>query len=124
MKPIVTNPELDRFPEPVKHKSNLATIYRTRNRGVIRYEVRWHDDQGKRLRETFLDYDDAKAHALAIVKRVADGGADLLTLRGHERFVYERAVAVLRPHGLELDRVAHDHCQLLGLLDGGVTPLP
>jgi hypothetical protein len=88
MKPIVTNAEPDRFPEPVKHKSNLATIYRTRNRGAIRYEVRWHDDQGKRLRETFLDYGAAKAQAQAIVKRVANGGADLLTLRGHERFVY------------------------------------
>jgi hypothetical protein len=75
MKSSVTNPEPDRFPESVKHKSNLARIYRTRNRSAFRYEVRWHDDQGKRLRETFLDYDDAKAHALAIVKRVTNGGA-------------------------------------------------
>jgi hypothetical protein len=50
MKPIVTNPEPDRFPEPVKHKSNLATIYRTQNRRAICHEVWWHDDQGKRLR--------------------------------------------------------------------------
>jgi hypothetical protein len=67
---------------------------RTQNRSAVRYEVRWHDDQGKRLRETFLVYDDAKAHALAIVKRVANGGAHFLTLRGHERFVYEGAIGV------------------------------
>jgi len=111
MKTIVTNPEPDRFPEPVKHKSNLATIYRTRNRSAIRYEVRWHDDQGKRLRETFPDYGDAKAHAqprpggahLAGVEehpggRTLRGGADVGVVEGH----VWRLAAELEAHLLEI----------------------
>jgi hypothetical protein len=44
----------DGFPEPVKHKSCIATIYHTKNRDSYRYEVRYHDADGLCQRATFL----------------------------------------------------------------------
>src|SRR5689334_22438610 len=112
----------DGFPEPVQFKSCVATIYRVRNRQANRYEVRYHDADGLRRRDTFLDYELAKKHALAIVRELASGGLDLLTLRGPERRIYERALGLLQPFGLVLDEIAAEAVDLRKRLHGVTSP--
>jgi hypothetical protein len=113
----------DGFPEPVQFKSCLATIYRVRNRQATRYEVRYHDADGLRRRDTFLDYELAKKHALAVVRELASGGLDLLTLRGPERRIYERALDLLQPLGMALDEIAAEAVELRRRLHGMASPV-
>ena len=108
----------DEFPELVQHKSCNARIYRQRHRKVYRYEVRYHDADGLPQRNSFADYDEAKNSATAIVKQLASGGLDLITLRGKERFVYENALDLLRPTGLSLDAAVAQLAESLKILDG------
>ncbi|MCL5098269.1 MAG: hypothetical protein M1608_12230 [Candidatus Omnitrophica bacterium] len=106
------------FPETVEFKSSKARIYRQRHRGKFRFEVRHHDAEGLMQRATFDDYDAAKKHANALVKQMANGGQDMLVLRGPERRAYKRASQLLDSSGLDLDGLVTDSLAANKLLDG------
>jgi len=108
----------DEFPELVQHKSCNARIYRQRHRDVYRYEVRYHDADGLPQRTTFASYQEARDTASALVRQLANGGLDMTTLRGKERFVYENALDLLRPTGLTLDAAVAQLAESMKILDG------
>lgn len=91
------------FPEVVQRKSCMVTIYRTLNRGQERFTLAFYDASGQRRRQTFAAYATAKQTAEKIARDLSDGGLDLLTLQGKERYVYEHALELLKPTGLALD---------------------
>ena len=90
-------------PEVIEHKGRIAKIYRAKNRDRYRYEVKYRDPDGEWKRETFDEHDAARKHAGLIVKQLDDASQPFLLLRGKERFIYERALDLLRPTGLVLD---------------------
>jgi hypothetical protein len=111
----------DGFPESVIHKSSRAMIYRFRNRGGYRYEVRYHDSEECLQRSTFKTYGAAKKQASNLVREMAGGGLDFLSLRGSERRVYERAVGLLHNSGIELDNAIAQFVQARAILKDTAT---
>jgi len=110
--------ESQAFPESVEYKSSKVIIYRSVHRNNFRYEVRHHDSGGNVQRATFDNCSKAKKHANALVHQMANGGLDMLVLRGPQRRAYERAVQMLEPHGLELDVFISDSLKAVKLLKG------
>ena len=111
----------DGFPESVIHKSSRAMIYRFRNRGGYRYEVRHHDSEERLQRSTFKTYAAAKKHATNLVREMAGGGLDFLSLRGSERRAYERAMGLLHNTGIELDHAVAQFVQARAILKDAAT---
>jgi integrase len=83
------------FPELVEWKSATATIYRTKNRERIRFEVRHYDLNGVQQRFTFETYAAAKKFANAAVHNLADSRSQFVTLRGQEAYEYSRSKELL-----------------------------
>lgn len=106
------------FPETVRRKSCSVTIYRILNRGNERFTLAFYDADGQRQRQTYLDYLTAKEAAEALAAELAEGGFDVRTLRGKERYAYERAVEVLKPTGLGLDSATLQLVEALQILNG------
>jgi hypothetical protein len=90
-------------PEVIEHKGRIAKIYRAKNRDRFRYEVKYRDPNGEWKRETFDEPDAARKHANHVVKQLDAASQPFLMLRGKERFIYERALDLLRPTGQPLD---------------------
>lgn len=110
--------DLPDFPETVEFKSSRAVIYSFTYRDRRRYEVRHHDADGRQKRASFGGYADAKKHASSVVREMANGGLDMLVLRGAERRAYERAIQLLRPSGQDLDVFVADALKASALLNG------
>ncbi len=91
------------LPEVIEHKGRIAKIYRAKNRDRYRYEVKYRDPDGAWIRETFDEPDAARKHANHVVKQLDAATQPFLMLRGQERFVYERALDLLRSTGQPLD---------------------
>jgi integrase len=87
------------FPELVEWKSATATIYRTKNRQRIRFEVRHYDLDGVQQRYTFETYTNAKKFAITAVRALADSRSQFITLRGQEAYEYSRSKEMLRGTG-------------------------
>ena len=83
------------FPEVVEWKSATATLYRTKNRARIRFEVRHYDLNGEQLRFTFDTYAAAKKFANAAVHNLADSRSQFITLRGQDAYEYSRSKELL-----------------------------
>ena len=83
------------FPELVEWKSATATIYRTKNRARIRFEVRHYDLNGEQQRFTFDTYASAKKFASAVVRTLAESRSQFITLRGQEAYEYSRCKELL-----------------------------
>jgi hypothetical protein len=111
----------DGFPEAVNHKSSRAMIYRFRNRGAYRYEVRHHDSEERLRRTTFKTYAEAKKHASNLVREMSGGGMDFLSLRGAERRTYERAMGLLNHSGIELDEAVTKYVEARSILKETAT---
>ena len=109
------------FPETVRCRSSIATIYSVHNRTKTRFEVRYHDTDGLRKRQTFDAYDDAKSHAQSVVEELARGGADMIVLRGKDRYAYEEAIVAVRSLGVELDAAIKTYAESVKTLDGAGT---
>ena len=89
----------------VRHKrSASAMLYQGQNRGSVIYTVAF-DQDGQRQRRMRRDFDDAFALAKELVIKMAAGALNVLTVDGRQRFVYERALELAAPTGLELDAV-------------------
>jgi hypothetical protein len=56
-------------------------------------------------RARFDGYNAAKKHANVVVRRMANGGLDMLVLLRPERRTYERASPSLQSSGLDLERL-------------------
>src|SRR5438552_16534825 len=93
------------FPERVEGKASFATIYRTPNGSADFYTVSFYLN-GERKRRVFSDYQAAKQEALATVRRLDEGEANILSFRDKDRVIYLRAQEALRPLGLGLDLAA------------------
>ena len=90
-------------PEVIEHKGRIAKIYRAKNRDTYRYEVKYRDPEGEWKRETFDEHDAARKHGNHIVKQLEAASQPFLMLRRKERFIYERALDLLRSTGQPLD---------------------
>ena len=107
-----------KFPQRVKCGSCSVTIYSTPTKGRELYTLCYYGEDGRRLRPAFADYEAAKAHADEVVEKLARGQADVLTLNGHERAVYMRAVEALRSSGVSLDAAVQQFVEAFKLLNG------
>ncbi len=76
------------FPETVRCRSSIVTIYHILNRGKDHFTLSYYDANGRRQRRMFRDYDTAKESAKSIAAELAAGGSDVLTLSGRERLCY------------------------------------
>ena len=59
------------FPKSVEYRGNKAAIYLQNQRGYQRYEVRFYDVDGAKLRLTFTNYEAAKQFAEAALREIA-----------------------------------------------------
>lgn len=107
-----------KFPQRVKRGSCGVTIYETPSKGRELYTLCYYAEDGRRLRPTFSNYADAKQHADEVVEKLARGQADVLTLNGHERAVYTRAIEALGSTGISLDMAVQQFMQASKLLNG------
>ena len=62
-----------KFPQRVKRGSCRVTIYATPSKGRELYTLSYYAEDGRRVRPTFSDYADAKAHADGVVEKMARG---------------------------------------------------
>ncbi|MBI3852567.1 MAG: hypothetical protein HY298_20100, partial [Verrucomicrobia bacterium] len=96
-------PEERVFPLEVRQKRGASVvIYEGQNRGEKIYTIAYPCD-GQRRRRMRRNFEEAFACAKEIVLKMSDGALNVLTLDGRERFVYERAVELAAPTGIELD---------------------
>lgn len=107
-----------KFPQRVKRGSCCVTIYSTPSNGCELYTLSYYDAEGRRVRPTFAEYEDAKARAEEIVEKMARGQMAALTLHGRELAIYERAVEYLRPAGIGLDVAVRAFVEASKLLNG------
>jgi integrase len=107
-----------KFPQRVKRGSCGVTIYETPSKGRELYTLCYYAEDGRRLRPTFSNYADAKQHADEVVEKLARGQADVLTLNGHERAVYTRAIEALGSSGVSLDSAVQQFVEATKLLNG------
>ena len=107
-----------KFPQRVKRGSCCVTIYETPSKGRELYTLCYYADDGRRLRPTFSNYAEAKAHADEVVEKLARGQADVLTLNGHERAVYTRAIEALGSTGISLDMAVQQFVGASKFLNG------
>ena len=66
-----------KFPQRVKRGSCRVTIYATPSKGRELYTLSYYAEDGRRVRPTFSDYADAKAHADGVVEKLARGQMDV-----------------------------------------------
>lgn len=107
-----------KFPQRVKRGSCRVTIYATPSKGRELYTLSYYAEDGRRVRPTFSDYADAKAHAEGVVEKLARGQMDVLTLNGQERAVYRRAIEALGSTGIGLDMAVQQFVEAIKLLNG------
>ena len=79
-----------KFPQRIRCGSCHVDIYSTPNKGRELYTLSYCADGGRRMRPTFANYADAKAHADEVVEKLARGQVDVLTFNGHERGSYPK----------------------------------
>jgi integrase len=91
------------FPEIVRCRSSIVTIYHILNRGKDHFTLSYYEANGKRQRQMFRDYETAKEAAKSVAAEIAAGGTDVLTVSGKERLCYERAMEALRPLRMDVD---------------------
>jgi integrase len=106
------------FPELVEWKSATATIYRTKNRGRLRFEVRHYDLNGKQQRFTFDTYASAKKFATTAVRALAESRSQFITLRGQDAYEYSRCKELLIGTNLNLLDVVTTAVESEKLLQG------
>jgi integrase len=109
------------FPEVIEHKGRMAKIYRGKHRHSYRYEVTYRDPDGHWKRESFHEHDAARKHANVIVRQLDAATQPFLMLRGKDRFIYERALDLLRPTGLALDMAIAEFVEAKNRLNGACT---
>lgn len=80
-----------------------ATVYRSfQKNGTPVYSLQYWLG-GKRHRQAFADWAEAKTKAESIVKKLAAGDAAALALTGDDQRIYLRSVETLKPTGIALD---------------------
>ncbi len=109
------------FPETVRCRSSIVTIYHVLNRGKDHFTLSFYDANGRRQRRMFRDYDTAKESAKSIASELAAGGSDVLTLNGRERLCYERAIETLRPLHIDLDTAIIQFAEAVTSLNGAAS---
>lgn len=106
------------FPELVEWKSATATIYRTKNRAKIRFEVRHYDLDAVQQRFTFETYTSAKKFAMTAVRALAESRSQFITLRGQDAYEYSRCKELLVGTKLNLLDVVTTAIEAEKLLQG------
>lgn len=109
------------FPETVRCRSSIVTIYHVLNRGKDHFTLSYYDENGKRQRQMFRDYDSAKEAAKSIVSELAAGGTDVLTLTGRDRLCYERAIEALGPLKMDVDTAVLQLVEAIKVLNGSTS---
>ena len=106
------------FPKSVEYRGNKAAIYLQNQRGYQRYEVRFYDVDGAKLRLTFTNYEAAKQFAEAALREIAQNRSNFITLRGQQAYDYQEVVKLLSPTGLSVRDAANVVVESLRLLAG------
>ena len=106
------------FPETVRCRSSIVTIYHVLNRGKDHFTLSYYDANGKRQRRMFRDYDTAKESAKSIAAELAAGAQDVLMLSGKDRLCYERAMETLHPLHMDIDTAVMQLAEAVKLLNG------
>ena len=101
-----------KFPLEVKVGSAVVKIYH----GKVKHGGKKYDlftlayyQNGKRQRETFGNFDDAKKAADQIALKIAQGRANMMELNGPELESYNATMNLLRPHNLPLHSVVQEY---------------
>lgn len=106
------------FPETVRCRSSIVTIYHVLNRGKDHYVSSFYDANGKRQRQMFRDYNTAKESAKSIAAELAAGAQDVLMLNGKDRLCYERAMEALHPLHMDIDTAVMQLAEAVKILNG------
>jgi integrase len=95
-----------KFPFEVSEGFAKVNIYRLApTGGSIKFSVDYRLD-GKRHRQAYANWEEAKLQATTIAHKLASGDAAALQLTGDDQRIYLRASETLRPIGIALDSAA------------------
>jgi integrase len=105
------------FPFVVSKGSVSVKIYRTPSHNCESFTLSYYQD-GKRKRPTFPTFDQAKAEADLVVRKLASCNIDVLTLASADSAAYQRARHLLDPLGVSIEVAAAEYAHMKPLLKG------
>jgi integrase len=105
----------DSFPLIITKGSASVKIYRGQNRGKPFYTLTYIGASG-RVRETFMDLEEARREANTRAGNLAQGDLEALKLTGRERQIFVAAAEALKPTGISLDIAAREFATAFEIL--------
>ncbi len=105
------------FPLTITKGSASVKIYRGTNRGKVMFTLSYIGASG-RVRENFMDLDEARREANTRAALLAQGDLEALKLTGRERQIFVGAAEALLPTGISLDIAARTFARAFEILDG------
>jgi integrase len=107
----------DTFPLIITKGHASVKIYRGQNRGKPFYTLTYIGTSG-RVRETFMDLEEARREANTRAATLAQGDLEALKLTGRERQIFVGAAEALLPTGISLDIAARTFARAFEILGG------
>ena len=105
----------DTFPLTITKGSASVKIYRMKNRGKVMFTLT-HIGASGRVRENFMELDEAKREAHTRAAMLAQGDLEALKLTGRERQIFVAAAEALLPTGITLDIAAREFATAFEIL--------
>ncbi len=105
----------DTFPLTITKGHASVKIYRGMNRGKVMFTLSYIGAAG-RVRENFMELEDAKREANTRAAMLAQGDLEALKLTGRERQIFVAAAEALLPTGISLDIAAREFATAFEIL--------
>ena len=110
--------EPEAFPVRLTGEPTRITIYREQHGEDYRFVVAHYESSGHRKRLRCPTYSKAAQVADTIRKQIKKGDWDAISLRGREKYTYERCLESLRPCGKPLDFAMDEYVRAVEILKG------
>lgn len=107
-----------KFPFSVKVGNVAVKIYKCRNKGYAEYRFYDRHPDGRRKNRPFASFEDAKQEAELLVRKLANGEGDVLSLSSSDRVSYLRAISILKSTGVSLEMAAEQFAEAHKALKG------
>ncbi len=111
------------FPHVIKVGNAVVKIYRGKTRGYDLFTVVHYRD-GKRHRDTFSKFENARIHAQEVATQIARGRVNVLALTAADRDGYVAALNLLKPLGIPLHAAGEDYVRAVETLGGCASLIP
>ena len=96
------------FPHIVKAGNAIVKVYRGKSRGYPLFTVVHYRD-GKRNRQTFAKFSEARSHAQDSATHIAHGRVDVLSLTSADRDSYAKSLSLLEPLAVPLHAAVEEY---------------